>query len=362
MPPPQDQDMFYPPGTKGPRAEQADAGASHSAAAKDKAAKDKEVPEAQSAESPPPEVATAQAAPREKIETENTENADAGDPSALLAELLTGVYRAEGMMAQGFHSLRERLQAIELHLGIDESDSSASDENRSTTEAPAGARAGSEVKADEKRAEQPPEAADDVETFDELPPEAAPATPAASPARAEVPVAQPAAQAPAHPAQPVRQVQPATGQSGGGNLEAIVFPHELAYQQPLASERGALLHGLTRGDDTATSLVGQLLIFRSASVEKMPQVLKDLGEAWYRWRPNHAAEPDALRDALIAWVHQRMDAVGLGNRIELVRVGDRYDSKRHNAKQRGVEVSGVYGWVVLRDNGKVYTKANVTVA
>ena len=96
-------------------------------------------------------------------------------------------------------------------------------------------------------------------------------------------------------------------------------------------------------------------------MDRLPTLLKDVGEAWYRWQGEDSAS-DPLRDALIAWLHTRLEGVGLGNRIDLVRVGDRYDSKRHNAKNRGVEVTGVQGWVVLRDNGNVYTKANVTVA
>ncbi len=120
----------------------------------------------------------------------------------------------------------------------------------------------------------------------------------------------------------------------------------------------ALLQALRHGDEDALGLAGEILIVRSATMDRLPTLLKDVGEAWYRW----PAGSDELRDALIAWLHARLDAVGLGNRIELVRVGDRYDSKRHNAKARGVEVTGVHGWVVLRDNGNVYTKATVTVA
>ena len=56
-----------------------------------------------------------------------------------------------------------------------------------------------------------------------------------------------------------------------------------------------------------------------------------------------------------------LESVEIGNKIEIVQVGDRYDMQRHNAKERGVEVSDVYGWIVLRDNGKVYSKANVSV-
>jgi hypothetical protein len=64
---------------------------------------------------------------------------------------------------------------------------------------------------------------------------------------------------------------------------------------------------------------------------------------------------------LIAHLTECCEAAGVSNTIELVRPGDRYDHTRHNSKQRGVEIDGVFGWIVLRDNGKVYTKASVAV-
>ena len=51
----------------------------------------------------------------------------------------------------------------------------------------------------------------------------------------------------------------------------------------------------------------------------------------------------------------------MSNTIELVHPGERFDSTRHNASKRGVEITQVLGWIVLRDNGKVYTKASVAV-
>ena len=51
----------------------------------------------------------------------------------------------------------------------------------------------------------------------------------------------------------------------------------------------------------------------------------------------------------------------MSNTIELVHPGQRFDSMRHNAAERGVEITQVFGWIVLRDNGKVYTKASVAV-
>jgi hypothetical protein len=109
------------------------------------------------------------------------------------------------------------------------------------------------------------------------------------------------------------------------------------------------------------TLCGAIMLFRSATAERMPQLLKDIGEAWYAWSPHAADGDNELRDALCQWLERSCAEAGVPNTIELVRPGDRYDAKRHNARQPGVEVTNVSGWVVLRDNGKVYTKANVTV-
>ena len=102
----------------------------------------------------------------------------------------------------------------------------------------------------------------------------------------------------------------------------------------------------------------QLMTFRSSTAERMAKMLKDIGEAYYRWHPTGN---DASRDALIQWMHALLEQVGLGNRIAIVQSGDRYDMQRHNSKEKGVEVVDVYGWAVLRDNGKVYSKASVSV-
>ena len=141
----------------------------------------------------------------------------------------------------------------------------------------------------------------------------------------------------------------------------ILFGHDLANNQALGALRDKLLEGLLGGERQATGLVGTILLFQAASAERMPQILKDVGEAYYRWNPRTQLGDDPLRDGLIAWLHRRCEAAGVSNTIVLVRPGDRFESARHNAKQKGVEVTQVGGWVVLRDNGKVYTKANVAV-
>lgn len=177
------------------------------------------------------------------------------------------------------------------------------------------------------------------------------AAPAASAPAAQPVAARPVAQAVAAP----------TSSPGGGHRawERIVLGETLACQPAFARERAALIDGLLAGDETAAALVGQLLIFNAASPERMPQLLRDVGEAYYAWRPHVGA--DAFRDALVDAIHARCEAQGVSNTIELVQPGDRFDHTKHNSKQRGVEIGDVLGWVVLRDNGKVYTKASVTV-
>lgn len=146
----------------------------------------------------------------------------------------------------------------------------------------------------------------------------------------------------------------------GGGWESVVFGDDLAADPAIALGRQEVVEGLKQQEPAAMAFAGALLEVRSATDDRVPQLLKDVGEAYYRWQPVDGGG-DGLRDALIRWLETKCDAIGAGNRIELVRVGDRYDSTRHNAKARGVEVSQVHGWVVLRDNGKVYTKASVAV-
>jgi len=151
---------------------------------------------------------------------------------------------------------------------------------------------------------------------------------------------------------------PVTGGGDGGNWSQIIFGDYLGVDPSISHLSGTLLADVYASDNDAVGLMGHLLDFRSATGERRPRMLKDIGEAFYRWKP---IGDQTMRDALIAWIHAQLDAVSIGNRIEIVQVGDRYDMQRHNAKERGVEVSDVYGWIVLRENGKVYSKASVSV-
>lgn len=201
-----------------------------------------------------------------------------------------------------------------------------------------------------------------------------PEQPAPAPMPAQMPAQeQPLAPAPPAPGPPapagypqgVPAPQPAAAPAAApvtsDEWAAILLDAELL-ANPLGNGAAQeLIGGLRYGEPAAEGLIGQLLVFRASTADRMAQLLKDIGEAYYRWRPESAAGPDGFRDALVAFLQRRCEAVGVGNRIEIVRPGDRYDPARHHAKSRGMEVVEVYGWVVLRENKKVYTKATVAV-
>lgn len=157
---------------------------------------------------------------------------------------------------------------------------------------------------------------------------------------------------------PARKVESAP--PTGADWERAVLGPVIAERSNLAFQRAQLLRGVLDGDAAACSLAGSLLVFQSAAAERMPQLLKEIGEAYYRWQPKTAPGANPLEEALAGWLQSVCDGAGIGNRIELVHPGERFDAARHNALSRGVEVAEVHGWVVVRDNGKVYTKANVS--
>ncbi len=143
--------------------------------------------------------------------------------------------------------------------------------------------------------------------------------------------------------------------------EEAVFGEQLMANTALDGHRRMLIERVRIGDPGACSLAGQLLIYRSAPPERLPQLLKDLGEAYYRWHPKTSPSTDVFEEALVEWVRKHNDAAGVPNTVELVHPGQRFDSGRHTATSRGgVEITEVHGWIVLRDNGKVFFKASVT--
>ncbi len=157
---------------------------------------------------------------------------------------------------------------------------------------------------------------------------------------------------------PPRKVE--TAPASNLDWERALLGPRIAQNPNLAFQRQQILRGVLDGEAATRSLAGLLLAFQSAPPERMPQLLKDIGEAFYRWQPKTHAGTNPMEESLVAWLQSVCDDAGIGNRIELVHPGERFDSTRHNALSRGVEVADVQGWIVLRDNGKVYTKATVT--
>ena len=151
-----------------------------------------------------------------------------------------------------------------------------------------------------------------------------------------------------------------SGPASSGDWQRIIFGPELAEHPELEFQRQQLLTGLMEGDPGACSLIGQLLVFRSALTEKMPPLLKEIGEAYYRWQPKSGPGAVKMEEVLAAWLQETVQEAGIANTIELVHPGERFDSARHAAVSRGVEVTEVHGWIVLRDNGRVYMKASVS--
>ena len=154
---------------------------------------------------------------------------------------------------------------------------------------------------------------------------------------------------------------PAPPTVSSSDWERAILGPDLAAHPALAFQRQQVLDGILEGNPGACSLAGQLLVFQSSPAERLPQLLKDIGEAYYRWQPKISPGTTPIEEALVAWLQKSCEAVGINNAIELVHPGERFDTARHAAATRGVEITEVLGWIVLRDNGKVYTKAQVVV-
>jgi hypothetical protein len=153
---------------------------------------------------------------------------------------------------------------------------------------------------------------------------------------------------------------PSEDVAGLSAWEQTILGPDLAATPALAAERQALIEGLLRGEPEACALAGQLLVFQSAPAERLPQLLKEIGEAYYQWQPKTRPGTAPMEEALAGWLQHRCEQAGLANTIELVHPGQRFDVSRHHATSRGVEITAVHGWTILRDNGKVYMKATVS--
>ncbi len=275
------------------------------------------------------------------------------DETPPLAEILDAFRPQVERIEEAFTAIRVTLDALANHLqGTGPSASATGSEALPVAQPIPGAKSPATHAAQETPAQEP--------TAQEPTAREAAATTIEQSTRApRTTTRQPPTVAPAASPQPKRQAEPVAVRSGEGmNWSAIVFGEHAQGDPTISHLSGSLLGDVYQGDQRAIALTGQLMAFRSGTAEQKARLLKEVGESFYAWRPQG---DDDLLHALIDWVHGELDAVQLGNRIQVVQAGDRFDMQRHNAKQPGVEVAEVFGWIVLRDNGKVFSKANVAV-
>jgi hypothetical protein len=140
----------------------------------------------------------------------------------------------------------------------------------------------------------------------------------------------------------------------------LMIGSTLASDERLGDALSWLRENVLAENPNALSLIGQLLVFRCAGADRKPSILKDVGEAYYRCFPKVSEENCPFEESLASWSQSLCSEAGLPNSIELVHPGERFDAARHAPVERGgVEVAEVFGWVVLRDSGRVFSKASV---
>jgi hypothetical protein len=142
--------------------------------------------------------------------------------------------------------------------------------------------------------------------------------------------------------------------------QELVLGNRLTSNVDLQDRVHELCARILAGDPDYAALAGHLLILQNSPPERRPQLLKDLGEAYYRCFPKTEDVEDPFEQAMASWLEQCCEPAGFQNVIELVHPGDQFDASRHTTIERGgVEIVDVRGWVVLRNRDKVYTKATV---
>ncbi len=157
---------------------------------------------------------------------------------------------------------------------------------------------------------------------------------------------------------------PGLGEEGGDQAESwgrVILGDELWFNPDIEADRHRLIEGFLSRDPAVCALAASLLLFQSAPAERIPLLIKDLGEAYYRWQPRVSDPVMPFESALSSWVIKTSESAGVRNRIELVRPGSRFNPQLHKALERGIEVTQALGWVVLREDGGVFQKASVAV-
>lgn len=153
-----------------------------------------------------------------------------------------------------------------------------------------------------------------------------------------------------------------TGEPGHDQKWAqVLLGDELWSNADLAADCVRLIEGFLRRDEAVCTLSANLLLFQSSPPERLPHLMKDLGEAYYRWQPKLGDRVMPFEAALSSWAVKCGEAAGVRNRIEFVRPGSRFNPQQHKATDRGVEITQALGWIVLREDGSVFQKASVAV-
>jgi hypothetical protein len=148
-----------------------------------------------------------------------------------------------------------------------------------------------------------------------------------------------------------------------GQWRQIALGPELSQEESCRRHCDELLAEALKGEGGALALIGNLITFQAAPAERLPNLLKDVGESYYGWRPRTQPGPlddDSMESALIRFLLGRCERSGVKNRIEPIRPNARLNSDRHRSEGGGgTMVIEVRGWVVLRENGQTLHRANV---
>ena len=95
--------------------------------------------------------------------------------------------------------------------------------------------------------------------------------------------------------------------------ERCLLGDELCQNPELADVRRKLLDDVLLGVAEARALVGQVMLVQSVSAEQMPDLMKSVGEAYYRWQPQTILGDEPLELALASWLTERAQMLGLGS-------------------------------------------------
>ena len=134
----------------------------------------------------------------------------------------------------------------------------------------------------------------------------------------------------------------------------------------VAGERPEVVEFLNRmfmevkqGVKGAIGLSGRLMALQNCTVKAYPGLLKEIGDAYYSWKPRDGGSVTREEELLVRFLHSQISKSGARNTVKLVECGDRFDASLHASETRGVEVAAVRGWIVLRENGDPIVRAGV---